>query len=381
MIDDAEVFLEECPASPLGHILALRSHTDGTDTDITHLNADSPNDVSIYITHSCNLRCAHCYLSAGKPLKRELTVNEWLIVLDKLRELGVRIIYIIGGEPSLLIKRGLLTIIRYARELGFYVSMSTNGTLINRDAAMKLREAGLSQVQVSIDGPNPAVNDAIRGVGSFNAAIKAIGFLKEAGIAVSLSYTVMSSNAYYVSDMVRLAERLGIPVITFIKVQGFGRASENRLGLSDEEARYVVNELMRIKTNVKIILNGFRWYLDDVIRGYQRAKDRLRKLGIIEYSTCPAGRSRFVIDSNGDVYGCELLMHREFYEGNALSDDLRSIWRNGFKAFRDRKYINIAPCNKCPLADLCNSSCPARAFAAGGSVNLRDPQCNITLPH
>ncbi len=185
----------------------------------------------------------------------------------------------------------MLRIISHAKGLGLYVSMSTNGTLINKENALQLKRAGLDQVQVSLDGPNPpAVNDVIRGFGSFDKAIKAINAFKEVGIAVSLSYTVIPDNAYYVTDMVRLTEKLGIPVLTFIRVQEFGRARENGLSLSDGLARMVINDLIRIKTSVKLILNGFRFSLSDLYEAYKKSRERLNALKIINYSTCPAGR-------------------------------------------------------------------------------------------
>ncbi|GAB6946546.1 hypothetical protein JCM16161A_06760 [Vulcanisaeta sp. JCM 16161] len=201
--------------------------------------------------------------------------------------------------------------------------------------------------------------------------------LKEIGIAVSLSYTVMPDNAYYVVDMVRLAEKLGIPVLTFIRVQEFGGARENGLSLNNELARMVINELLRIRTSVKLVLNGFRFSLSDLYNAYRKSKERLNALKIINYSTCPAGRSRFVIDSDGSIYGCELTMSREFYEGNALRDDLKGIWRDGFRSFRGRNYEVIKPCNTCPMADLCRAGCPVRAFAVFGSVNSPDPYCPV----
>jgi Predicted Fe-S oxidoreductases len=108
VVDEAQVFLEECLASPIGHILALRSHLEGVGESMPYISMDSLNDVTIYLTHACNLRCIHCYLSAGEPLGNELNVRDWLIILDKLRELGVRFVYLLGGEPMLLVRRGLL---------------------------------------------------------------------------------------------------------------------------------------------------------------------------------------------------------------------------------------------------------------------------------
>ncbi|BDR91203.1 radical SAM/SPASM domain-containing protein [Vulcanisaeta souniana] len=376
MINQLEFFLDECPASPLSHILALQGSVEDNN-ELPYLSMSSINDVTIYLTHACNLECRHCYLLAGKPLSNELGTDDWLLILDKLRDLGAKYVYLLGGEPMLLIRRGLLKIISHAKDLGFYVSMSTNGTLVNRENALQLKRAGLDQVQVSLDGPNPAVNDVIRGFGSFNKAVRAVDMLREVGIAVSLSYTVIPGNAYYVVDMVRLTERLGVPVLTFIRVQEFGRARENGLSLSNELARMVINDLMRIKTRVKLVLNGFRFSLSDLYNAYKRSKEKLNALRIINYSTCPAGRSRFVIDSDGSIYGCELAMNKEFYEGNALRDDLKVIWRNGFRSFRNRNYVSIKPCSTCPMADLCNAGCPARAFTAFGSVNSPDPYCPI----
>jgi sulfatase maturation enzyme AslB (radical SAM superfamily) len=104
LVDDA-VFLEDCPASPIGHILALKSHLEGSGASLPIINMGSLNGVTIYLTYACSLRCIHCYLSAGKPLDDELKVDEWLIIIDKLRELGVKFIYLLGGKPTLLIKR------------------------------------------------------------------------------------------------------------------------------------------------------------------------------------------------------------------------------------------------------------------------------------
>ncbi len=365
------------PSIAARHILALRSSVE-SGNELPCLSMDSINDVTIYLTHACNLECRHCYLSAGRPLSNELNADDWLLILDKLRDLGVNYVYLLGGEPMLLIRRGgLLEIISHAKDLGLYVSMSTNGMLIDRENALLLKSAGLDQVQVSLDGPNPAVNDVIRGFGSFDKAVRAVNVFREVGVAVSLSYTVISDNAYYVVDMVRLTERLGVSVLSFIRVQEFGRARENGLTLDGGLARAAINDLLRVKTGVKLVLNGFRFSLGDLYEAYRKSREGLNALRIINYSTCPAGGSRFAIDSDGGIYGCELLMSSEFHEGNALKDDLKIIWRDGFGSFRERNYAEIKPCNSCPMADLCNAGCAARSFSTFGSVDSPDPYCPV----
>ena len=368
------IFLTECPATPLTHILALNTG-DYAENLAKLLGSGNPVDATLYLTRACNLRCTTCYVSASTPLPNELNASEWIKVVDKLSELGVRYLYLLGGEPLLLLNRGLLDIIRRGKENGMIVSLSTNGTLVSEEAAIKLRDSGVDQVQVSLDGPNPVVNDAIRGHGSFRKAINAVKHLENAGVAVTLSYTVTIINADYVKDFVKLAVDLNVPVVTFVRVQEFGRASEGGLGISNEVAHEVLVKLSELSDlNVKVVYSGFRFGLLNLMsKAYSEAEGLLSRLKVINYGTCPAGRSRLVIDSNGDIYGCELLMRPEFREGNVRWDDLSKVWVSGFKAFRNR--VLNPSCVKCPFFKLCQGGCPARAYARYGSLNGPDPLC------
>lgn len=365
MVTLADAFLLECPATPISHIKG----------GIKGLAANRLFEVTIYVTRACNLSCRHCYISAGKPLEDELGSDEWGMVFRQLGDLGVEILYILGGEP--MMRRDIYEIISLARRNmpGSKISMSTNGTLISREAAVKLRDSGLDEVQVSIDGPTARVNDPIRTPGSFMRAIMAVRHLKEAGLRVTLAYVVMDENADYVEDMVRLAESLGVDGINFSPVVGFGRALVNGISLSRDNAMRVLETLMNIRSKVPITINGFRFYLSNIWEAYREA---LVSLGDYAryYRTCPAGTSRLVIDSNGDVYGCELLIPA-MKEGNVRERSIRDIWLSGFRSLRLRGIEGISPCSKCSMANLCQGGCAARALARFGTVNAPDPLCPL----
>ncbi|WP_291767395.1 radical SAM/SPASM domain-containing protein [Caldivirga sp. UBA161] len=368
------IFLTECPATPLTHILALNAN-DYAENLAKLLSSENPVDATLYLTRACNLKCITCYVSASRPLPNELNTNEWIRVVDELSELGVRYLYLLGGEPLLLLNRGLLDIIKRGKENGMVISLSTNGTLVSEEVALKLRDSGVDQVQVSLDGPNPVINDIIRGHGSFRKAINAIKHLKKAGITVTLSYTVTISNTDYVEDFVKLAASLNVPAVTFIRVQEFGRASGGNLGISNELAYEVLVKLSKLGSiNVKVVYSGFRFGLMNLMsKAYSEAEELLNRLKVTNYGICPAGKSRLVIDANGDIYGCELLMRPEFREGNVRWDDLGKVWVSGFKAFRNR--VHNSSCTKCPFFELCQGGCPARAYAKYGSLNGPDPFC------
>ncbi|MEL9990556.1 MAG: radical SAM protein [Thermoproteus sp.] len=365
MVSLADAFLLECPATPISHIRGGRGG----------LAANRLFEVTIYVTRACNLSCRHCYISAGRPLEGELSAEEWGAVFKQLGDLGVEVLYILGGEP--MMRRDIYDIIFLARKNmpGSKISMSTNGTLISEEAAAKLRDAGLDEVQVSIDGPTADVNDAIRTPGSFVKAVLAARRLKEAGLRVTLAYVVLDENAEYIEDMVRLAESLGVDGINFSPVVGFGRALTGRLSLSRRNAARALKALMSIKSRVPITINGFRFYLDDIQKAYREALADLGEYAKY-YKTCPAGTSRLVIDSNGDVYGCELLIPT-MKEGNVRERDIKDIWLNGFKSLRLRDVRKVEPCSTCTMADLCQGGCTARALATFKSINAPDPLCPL----
>jgi radical SAM protein with 4Fe4S-binding SPASM domain len=357
----AEAFLTECPATPLSHL------TDGT----KGLAVEGvPYQVSAYVTRACNLRCLHCYISAGRPLPDELSYEEWSHALSELADLGTKVLYILGGEPML--RRDIYDIISSASGLGMKVSMSTNGTLIGKREAVRLRESGLSEVQVSLDGPSEAINDSIRPPGSFRAAISAIRYLKEAGLRVTIGVTLFSANEAYVKSMIDLARDLGVDDITFEALAPFGRAIVN--GLQRPSGNIWRTILTLAAGSPRISLSSMRFLMptDLLQESYRKAKELLGKGS---YQTCPAGRSRMVIDANGDVYGCELLIGLMKPEGNVRRDSIKELWRSGFRDLRQRDVSNVLPCSSCTMYELCRGGCPARALQRYRTLRAPDPLC------
>jgi radical SAM protein with 4Fe4S-binding SPASM domain len=373
-VSDEMAFVEDCPASPLAHLLASRGSGDAF--ALRKYSERRPISVSIYLTRACNLRCLTCYEAAGDPLRGEPGPGGWMRVIEGLADLGVEHVYLLGGEPTLLGRRGLADVVGYASEYGMAVAMGTNGLLVDRGMAEDLARAGLEQAQVSIDGSTPDVNDLIRGKGSFDAAIRAIGNLRGAGITVTTSMTLTGLNYHQAVEFVELSERLGAAVATLIPVQEFGRASAS-LVPSPGQLRRVYASLRARASGIPVVLNGFRFYLEDLIGVGLRAGRILGNTGSREAASCPAGRNRFVVDSNGDVYGCELLTGNRFREGNALRDDLSEIWTNGFRAFRGRSPERMEGCDRCPIRSVCNSGCPARAYGRRGTLLAKDPLCGL----
>src|SRR6266487_1924434 len=109
------------------------------------------DDLRISVTDRCNFRCTYCMPAEGLtwlPRSEILTFEELTRLLDVFRVLGVRSIKVTGGEPT--VRADLPTLVRMFREAGpeLDISMTTNGTLLDR-LAEPLSRAGLDRATVS----------------------------------------------------------------------------------------------------------------------------------------------------------------------------------------------------------------------------------------
>ena len=108
-------------------------------------------------------------------------------------------------------RKDFFEVAKYAADKGLYISLATNGTLINNDVAHKLKNAGVEYVDVSLDGANPKTHDTFRGVpGSFERAIRGIKACVNAGLYTCIAMTVTKHNLNEVPEVVELAKELRV---------------------------------------------------------------------------------------------------------------------------------------------------------------------------
>jgi len=135
----------------------------------------APFEIVWNVTYSCNLKCAHCYENAGAP-RPELSTEEARQVIDRFSNLsgtGLPALSFSGGEP--LTRKDFFELLTYARKHVNYISVASNGTLITKDNANKLKESGASYVEISLDGASPRIHDEFRGVkGAFEKTLDGV---------------------------------------------------------------------------------------------------------------------------------------------------------------------------------------------------------------
>ena len=161
-------------------------------------------------TKTCNLKCMHCYMgSDAQKYKDELTTDEAKKFIDDLADFRVPVLLFSGGEP--LIRPDFFELAEYAQKAGVRPTLSTNGTLITREVAQRIKDIGVGYVGISLDGLKD-VNDKFRGVeGAYEKAMKGIENCVAVGQRVGLRFTINQHNAPSIISSTAAAARAWWP--------------------------------------------------------------------------------------------------------------------------------------------------------------------------
>jgi len=331
--------------------------------NVTFLKA--PLTINWAVTNRCNFRCRHCY-SRTDP-SDELDRATLFAAIEKIIAAGVLSINFGGGEP--LLRRDLLEIASFASQKGLRVSMNSNGYLIDRDMAVKLKAAGFSKVGISLDSHIPEVHDGFRGIkGSHAKAVAALGYLKEAGIKTSISTVICKINHSAINELIGFALQHGAHQLNFhnFKCSGLGYSNKDELDLSAEEWKTFYIEATKAKQRVE----GLEISLDDPIIASLGMKTETESL--VKGSVC--GKLSLNIKSNGDITPCGFI---PIVIGNIVTDDFKDIWFNSAVLDKLRHKVPTGKCASCGSYEDCLGGCSARALALTGDFNNPDPHCWI----
>ena len=339
------------------------------------------------ITYACNLKCKHCYANAGKALKDELTTEEAKQVIDKLDHASVPIIAFSGGEP--LVRKDIFELTKYAHDKGIYVAVATNGTLITKNKARKMKEAGIQFTQISLDGASAKTHDSFRGIdGVYEKTIQGIKNCVNEGFFVDIAATATKYNYKEAPKIMDLCEELGVNWLMAYNFVPTGRGkfiSEN--DLSPDEREQVLKDLWeKLKNGGKVsVLSTAPQFarvalqaeidLDKKIVPTHFANPSLsgKLVGLAEFiGGCGCGRFYCAIRPNGNIEPCVFF---PLTVGNIKEDDFEDLWINNsvLKDLRNKDILK-GNCGKCDYRYYCGG-CRARAYGYTGDYSAPDPGC------
>lgn len=338
----------------------------------------------------CNLNCRHCYsLSADVDFAGELSTAEAHAVMDDLKAFGVPVLILSGGEP--LLHPDIFDISRRAKEMGFYVGLSTNGTLIDEAASRRIAEIGYDYVGISLDGIGP-VNDAFRRQeGAYDRALAGLRHCQDRGVKVGLRFTMTERTIQSLAAILDLAEAERADKFYLSHLVYAGRGNRYR----DEDAVHATTrramDLLFERAWAAIAGGAARefvtgnndadgvYFLHWVRERFPEAADHIQRK-LAAWGGNATGVNIANIDNLGNVHPDSFWSHHTL--GNVRERPFSAIWPDtsdpimaGLKA---RPRTIQGRCATCRHFDICAGNTRVRAFQLTGNPWAEDPACYLT---
>lgn len=344
------------------------------------LRAYSRTTIAVWeITLQCNLSCGHCGSRAGRARHRELTTAEALDLVGQLAAAGIREVALIGGEAYL--RADWLDLVEAISKAGMVCSMTTGGLGVSAEVARRMADAGMRHVSVSIDGLRHT-HDVIRGrTGSFDAALRTLGHLRQADLLVGANTQI---NRLSAPELPHIYEQLLESGVGSWQVQltvPAGRAADRPAWLLQPcELPHIFDVLARIA--LRALADGIVLMPGNNI-GYHSAYADLFEWagGVAAGEGCLAGLDVLGIEADGTVKACPSLPADAYGGGSVRDRSLHEMLATAEGlAFNSRARQPAADtlwgfCRTCEFAARCRGGCTWTAHSLFGRPG-NNPYCH-----
>lgn len=316
--------------------------------------APTPFKVKFENTTLCNLRCIMCPLSVG--LKRptgSLSFDNFAFVFDQIYPCYLNLTGI--GEP--LLNKDIFKIIEYAKEKRTFVKLDSNATLMTRDAAIRMLEAGPDILSISMDGATKETFERIRvpakwerfleGTQTF---IRTRNELKKFNTQIHSFMVVQKENFHELPEYLEMANEMGFDSINGTFVIRLGRNENEETGLDNitpKQAREVYERTKKVLQRVKVPVRIDN--LLEFLRNFDVEQGPSANKGHNVQKPCFLPWYTPYITWDGDVCPCDFYAENEITFGNVFEEPFMKIWNNE-KAQAFRKQLvkeRIGICSTC----------------------------------
>jgi radical SAM protein len=331
------------------------------------------------LTRACNLACVHCRAEAQlRRDPRELSTAEALAVIDDIAGFDVPPVLILtGGDP--MRRPDLNDLIRHATERNVRCTLTPAGTALTSERRLaEAKEAGISRIAVSLDGPTATEHDSFRRVaGSFEWSLDIIASAERLQIPVQIHTTLCKRTLHLMPAMADLVERLGAVVWAVFCLVPTGRGADlDELSADEYETvfEWLVERSAAASWNLKLT-EGYH-YRRVLLQhrqapiagpGFQSGDGIGRATRAVN-----AGNGFCFISHTGDICPSGFL---PVVAGNVRDDSIVDTYRNHrvFRELRDPSLL-VGTCGRCEFRDICGGS-RSRAFARTGNYLTSDTAC------
>lgn len=321
--------------------------------DPLSVELSAPYRCDLILTYRCQNNCSHCY-AGGPHSTREISINSWKQIIDRLSDWGVPTVVFTGGEP--LLRDGIDVLVQHAEDSGLITGLITNGRLLTGPRVAELAEGGLDFAQVTLESLSPEVHDKM--VGVEGAWAETVDGIRNAAsrIYTTTNTTITRDNKDSVIETIRFIKTLGVKKFGLNALIRSGRGVSHE-GLEPEELKDLLDEVIKVSADEDF---PFIWYTPTC---YKELNPVDLALGV---KTCSAASTVMAIEPDANVMPCQ-----SYYKsiGNALTDQFPDIWNHRLaQALRKRRIPGVVThpdfpvlpeeCISCEELDLCGGGCP-----------------------
>lgn len=337
----------------------------------------------------CNLTCKHCYAtSANKNFPGELATDEVYKVMDDLKAYGVPVLILSGGEP--LMRADIFAISQRAKAMGFYVGLSSNGTLITPQNIGQIVDMAYDYVGISLDGMRETHDRFRRRLGAFDEALRGIRLCRAAGIKVGLRFTLTQDNADDLPALLQLMRDEGIDKFYLSHLNYAGRGNKNRIDDAHFQITRAAMDLL-IDTCWAQIASGAPveyvtgnndadgvYLLHWVRRNLPERVDGLTRM-LRRWGGNSSGVNIANIDNLGNVHPDT--MWWDYSLGNVRERAFSAIWEDTSEplmaGLKQRPRPLKGRCAACRQFAICGGNSRTRAWQLTGDPWAEDPGCYL----
>ncbi len=351
---------------------------------------DPPGPVVIWnLVRRCNLTCKHCYsISADKDFPGELDTAEVFRVMDDLKRFRVPVLILSGGEP--LLRPDIYDIAQRAKAMGFYVGLSSNGTLIDDAHSDRIAAVGFDYVGISLDGLAATHDRFRRKAGAFEASLRGIRLCRDRGIKVGIRFTLTQDNAGDLPGLLELMEQEGIDKFYLSHLNYAGRGNKNRKDDAlTQTSRQAMDRLF--ETAWRHVQSGRHtefvsgnndadgvYLLLWVRRHFPEREDHIRAR-LAQWGGNASGVHIANIDNLGNVHPDTFWW--DYSLGNVRQRPFSEIWTDTsdplLAGLRRTPRPVKGRCGGCAYLDICGGNTRVRAWQLTGDPWQEDPACYL----
>jgi len=271
-----------------------------------------PPLINLEFTKRCNAKCVFCqYWQLESPNE----LDDYGPVIKRFRPV---VVSISGGEP--LMRKNYPELVRSIRPYTHYLSLVTNGALLNEESAKNLVGAGIDHISVSLDYLNKKHDEARKIEGLYEHLSQMIPNLAAMGYRLSLNTIIMESNLDEILPIAYRAKEWGVSVsysayCTLKKDDDQGMIREKRL----KQLGWIIAELLRLKPVLKNIRNS-DFYLGNIPNYFRD--------GMVRH--CRAGMKWLQVTPDGYIQQCaelpRICYHTDYKRELVVSPACAKCW-------------------------------------------------------